>query len=684
MTESIYLKMYWKNKLVVDLTAIPLPFSIGRDEACNCTVPEDSLDKVHIVIKKEGEVFNITDVSSQHNSIKVNGISVGSFTIVDAEVFEIPGDIKCEVGFFLSDNSSPNVELTGSVYDEKTSPGTNIDDATFINFQDQAQEIIKEQMEYTVAGDLAEILPEDGIAKYKNSPFLNNYIVHDSLKKRRKSLEANLFWNGKLISSRQLREGENLIVGPGEEASLQVPVVNRYRQYARLQKKGLRVNIPRGTQCKLLSPEQEWGQIPYDPGINKAMIYLEDNDQFVIRFDDHTFLYLRRIPVTKSLSDGSLNGAPSQNLEIITGSVIFHILILMFALFFAPEEREYPKLKDVPKRYAKLLTKPLPKPPEPPKPIIENPKPPESEKPKPKLEPKKIEPKKIEPKKEEPKKIVKKVEPKPKPKPKVKVKPKPKPKKVLPLKPARKPRKAKKVAVKTKKSFSKTPIKMESRSVKRPSATRAQKAASKEKNIKQMGALQSILGAGLPTAPTGTKNIQIAKVDPTKMIPQESVGILADELKLNNTGAGREGTVNRVKTTGSSGDEGYGTQGVSGTATGSAIEGQIVDSSTLELSGNPGLTEKQIKSEIKKHQSKIQQCYEQALLDDSNLSGRVEYDWEISGAGRVSNAKVKSTEINNGKTLNSCVIGVIRKIKFPKAKNGRKTFTSIGFPFGKL
>jgi outer membrane biosynthesis protein TonB len=79
----------------------------------------------------------------------------------------------------------------------------------------------------------------------------------------------------------------------------------------------------------------------------------------------------------------------------------------------------------------------------------------------------------------------------------------------------------------------------------------------------------------------------------------------------------------------------------------------------------------------------IHRCYERALFNDANIVGRVEYEWEINPGGSVASVSVKRSEVANGDFLNSCVMGIFKKMKFPTAKNGQSTTANIGFPFGK-
>jgi hypothetical protein len=87
---------------------------------------------------------------------------------------------------------------------------------------------------------------------------------------------------------------------------------------------------------------------------------------------------------------------------------------------------------------------------------------------------------------------------------------------------------------------------------------------------------------------------------------------------------------------------------------------------------------------VKQHLGAVQQCYETALMSDPSLKGRVEYDWVINAAGRVTNVQVKKSEMSGGDALHGCVFRIFRAMKFPKATNGQETAPNIGFPFGQV
>jgi len=123
---------------------------------------------------------------------------------------------------------------------------------------------------------------------------------------------------------------------------------------------------------------------------------------------------------------------------------------------------------------------------------------------------------------------------------------------------------------------------------------------------------------------------------------------------------------------------------IEGRAGKSGVKGKVVGRVSFESpSGPQGLSQKEIMAVVNRNISQIQQCYERSLLDNSSLSGRMEFEWTISAQGKVSGVSVKRSDISGGENLGSCVIGVIQKMKFPSASNGQSTTATIGFPFGR-
>ena len=153
--------------------------------------------------------------------------------------------------------------------------------------------------------------------------------------------------------------------------------------------------------------------------------------------------------------------------------------------------------------------------------------------------------------------------------------------------------------------------------------------------------------------------------------------------KMESRSAGVSGLSLPVAT----GKDGYGTAGYSNRTGKRNVMGSVIGGATFtEIAKTEGLAREQVMNVVQNHQSQIQKCYESALMGDSNLAGRAEFEWEITSAGTVtaSSVTVKETNMKKADGLLGCVKDIFRKMIFPKAKNGATTTPTIGLPFGRL
>jgi outer membrane biosynthesis protein TonB len=356
-------------------------------------------------------------------------------------------------------------------------------------------------------------------------------------------------------------------------------------------------------------------------------------------------IFLRYIPATQKLTKKKMTEPEQALKQAMLGSALMHGVMALLLMISVPEVKNIPKLDNVPERFAKLLV-------EPPKPIIPVPEP--------KIEPPKPEPKKIvkpEPKRPEPKKIVKQ-EPK-----KLKL-----PKKLV--------------------EQNKFPIVVKNP----PKVAEAQvvrKPEPKPVKVESLGALAA-LGA--------------ISDSPMKDMPQVSnIQINKDAGGASSKVANTTGVLNAIPSSGGkllaagggpvkTGGKGigsgtaYGVQGLSGASGSRGIAAAVVGSPQLATASGKveGLTRAQVMDVVKKYLGEVQQCYERNLLSNPSLAGRMEFEWDIQPAGKVSAVRVRRSTVANGDGLGECVKGVFAKMKFPKAKNGQSTTPNIGFPFGRL
>lgn len=163
-----------------------------------------------------------------------------------------------------------------------------------------------------------------------------------------------------------------------------------------------------------------------------------------------------------------------------------------------------------------------------------------------------------------------------------------------------------------------------------------------------------------------------------------STASLMKDLPLTE-GGDANGTAGGMALKVSDGGSGYGTSGFSGKTGKRNVLGSVIGGANYtETAKTEGLTREQVMKVVQKHHTQIQQCYERSLMDDPNLAGRAEFEWEISAKGSVGSVSVKETSLRNGDRLLNCVKGVFRAMKFPTAKNGSSTTPTIGLPFGRL
>ena len=84
---------------------------------------------------------------------------------------------------------------------------------------------------------------------------------------------------------------------------------------------------------------------------------------------------------------------------------------------------------------------------------------------------------------------------------------------------------------------------------------------------------------------------------------------------------------------------------------------------------------------VRAHQVDIQGCYEKTLAArDEKLSGSLMTQFVITAAGTVKNAQVvkKGTTLKD-KDLHACVVGVLKKLAFPKPPDAKDH--PVEYPF---
>lgn len=166
----------------------------------------------------------------------------------------------------------------------------------------------------------------------------------------------------------------------------------------------------------------------------------------------------------------------------------------------------------------------------------------------------------------------------------------------------------------------------------------------KKVDVNQLGALAAL---GNMKMDTNSKNSMPAEIKINNNADKNSTSTtvaaintsaLANEIKA---GAMTSGSSNHsgpimTKGKGSNKSTGFGQESL-GSGTGQrGVKGGVIGKPALkfEASSKPeGLSREQVMKTMQGAMSKIQNCYERALLADEGLAGRIEFEWEISSGG---------------------------------------------------
>lgn len=156
------------------------------------------------------------------------------------------------------------------------------------------------------------------------------------------------------------------------------------------------------------------------------------------------------------------------------------------------------------------------------------------------------------------------------------------------------------------------------------------------------------------------------------------------------TGAGFGAGLSGLGVAGGGGGGGYGA-GIGGMGGGGAGGGGSAKVSGPKKSGvskKPKLAmdppkqgafckESNIRDVVQKRANALRNCYEQQLLANPDLSGKIVVFWKIGLDGKVSEASIKSTTMNNAR-VESCLTQTVRRLRFDKPDGG---ICVVEFPF---
>jgi TonB family protein len=104
---------------------------------------------------------------------------------------------------------------------------------------------------------------------------------------------------------------------------------------------------------------------------------------------------------------------------------------------------------------------------------------------------------------------------------------------------------------------------------------------------------------------------------------------------------------------------------------------QVVHQNTKVIGA---LSQEVVGQYIKRYWAQIKFCYERELTKNPNLYGKVTITFTIGGNGRISEAQVMQTTMNNA-NVEECILRVIRRIIFPQPKGGGQVIVTYPFLF---
>ncbi len=87
--------------------------------------------------------------------------------------------------------------------------------------------------------------------------------------------------------------------------------------------------------------------------------------------------------------------------------------------------------------------------------------------------------------------------------------------------------------------------------------------------------------------------------------------------------------------------------------------------------------ESNIRDVVQKRSNALRNCYEQQLLANPDLSGKIIVFWKIGLDGKVTDASIKSSTMNNAR-VEACLTQTVRRLRFDKPDGG---ICVVEFPF---
>jgi len=648
LSAPIKIRVTFNDELLHEQVYHDFPVVIGRNENCDITLKDfDYISRQHVVVTMEDDNLHFIDLQSA-NGFLFQGILTRKLQIHRQTSITI-GLVEITVVKLNEETKHESTDTTATELD------VPVVKTSILEVQTKDENYYLDEVDKKTSGEeilalkkAPPVAPTNKVIEVDNclviqstertKSLLTQHPYASSLNVKNRVLETYVQWLDQVYDHKNFYPNTKINLGSSPRANLRLPFIKDDIAIAYYDEKSSQCLIPNGSQATLNRAGKDIGikeLISAGLVARKARGYilqLQNEDVLNVKYADTANVIFRYAPAPKRLSKKPMLNPDEEIKKSFTVSFFIHFFIIFLAFLSPPPEA--PEIKNVPKRYAKLLIQP-------PKKIIELPK----RKPKPTPAPT---PQPVQKKPE----VVKKQRPKPVKK-----------KRIVQKKPI------KKQVIKRNQEVQK----VNRQPVKKP-----------EPNIQALGALAA-LGNIKPQ-----KNQQQVAVNINKNAggSQKSFNTkgLVSNLKTKSGKLASSGGQNvKTKGLGVGSGKGFGTQGLSGRAGKRQVGGAVVGSPNLAKSSKvEGLSRKQVMETLQKYLSKIQRCYERSLFDNPDLKGRVEYQWEISSAGKVEWAKVIKSDMSGAGGLNSCVKDVFLSMKFPRAKNGQSTIPKIGFPFGRL
>lgn len=202
-----------------------------------------------------------------------------------------------------------------------------------------------------------------------------------------------------------------------------------------------------------------------------------------------------------------------------------------------------------------------------------------------------------------------------------------------------------------------------------------------EQNREQVSSLLAALGADAATN-------AVERLNDFRDIDESMEGMVAaqnlnrGELGLAMRNAGEPGgggslNIGGLVTNGKGGRPGHRPYGI-GAGDPGRKHGALVDLGGGEQAISAGYDRALVSRTMNKHLSQIRYCYQKQLNRDPALYGKVTVQFTINGEGLVSVAVVKATTMLNAE-VESCVVGIVKRIAFPEPKGGG--IVQVSYPF---